>query len=691
MNDQIQSGIAEHAGAVCIDGGINFALYSAGASAVELCLFDADRNEVARHFLPEKTDEMWHGFLPGCTPGQRYGYRVHGDWSPQEGLRFNPAKLLIDPYARQLDGVFNWSPAVFDFQPDQVEDVWLKNEMDSSASIPLGVVVGPSASPVLSRPHIPWSEAIIYETNVSGFTMRHPDVPQSDRGRFRGMSNGNVIQYIKSLGITSVELMPVHTCVDEAFLIARGLRNFWGYNSIHFFVPDNRFAVRDGVSEFREMVNVIHDAGIEVILDVVYNHTGESDERGPTLSFRGIDNLSYYRSHADNHGRLINDTGCGNTINADEPVVQQLILDSLSYWHSEMGVDGFRFDLASVLGRTQQGFDSNHPLLQAISQQPGTRHAKLIAEPWDTGLNGYQLGGFPAPWAEWNDRYRDSARRFWRGDPNCLGDFARSIHGSSDLFEAQGRPPAASINFICSHDGFTLSDLVSFEQKHNQANGQNNADGHEHNFSCNHGLEGHSDNDVIRQKRLRHRLNLLTTLLISQGTPMILSGDEFGNSQNGNNNAYAQDNDTSWLDWRQLETNAGFFAKARQLIRLRNELPLLRQPHYLHGKKAGSADAAEIQWIRADGEQMLTDDWSHRNELILLLCAQSPHPDNSNNRPALAILVNNKAARELFTLPELLEQGVWEVRFHSSDSAPVTNHAGQWRIEGNTIVVLAIN
>jgi isoamylase len=686
----MQPGSPGPAGAHCDRDGVNFTLYSAGATAVELCLFDHDGRATARHFLPQQTAGTWHGYLPGCRPGQRYAYRVHGPWSPAEGLRFNPAKLLLDPYARQLDGAFRWDPALFDFLPGGEDDGWRKNEQDSAACVPRCIVTAASAAAPIRRPSIPWPELVIYEANVRGFTMRHPGVAEAERGTFRGLANRHILDYLKALGITALELMPVHALIDEAFLARRGLRNYWGYNSVQFFVPDGRFGRGDAVSEFRDMVRAIHDAGIEVILDVAYNHTGESDERGPTLSFRGIDNLCYYRSQPDDPGRLANDSGCGNSLNSDHPAVQALVLDSLCYWHRDMGVDGFRFDLATVLGRSQHGFDGAHPLLQRIGSHPDLRHARLIAEPWDAGPGGYQLGRFPPRWAEWNDRYRDTVRRLWRGDADQLAEFARRIHGSADLFEGNGRAPASSINFVTSHDGFTLQDLVSYARRHNQANGEHNRDGHPHNFSSNHGVEGASDEPSVARARERHRLNLLATLLFSQGTPMLLAGDEFGHSQGGNNNAYAQDNDTGWLDWRLAQSKQAFLQQVRALLALRRELPLLRLPHYLHGGSNATPCGPDIQWLRADGLPMQAHDWHGTPRFTLLLARQADDTDHAADGQAVALLFNAAAGACAFTLPRCAAARHWQLRFASSATPPPSHGPTSWQLTGWSLALLQL-
>jgi len=673
-------------GACLENDGVNFALYSGGAETVELCLYDEDRRETVKHMLPGKDDGVWHGFLPGCQVSQRYGYRVHGPWSPEKGLRYNPAKLLIDPYARRMDGVFHWNRAVYDYLPDSQRTAWHKSELDSAPFIPLSVVSQPRERGGAHSSWIPWAETIIYETNVRGFTMRHPDIPQAERGRFRGLSNGRILDYLKALGVTSVELMPVHALIDEAFLVKKGLRNLWGYNSIQFFTPDPRFAAHDPAEEFREMVNAIHDAGMEVILDVVYNHTGEGDERGPTLSFRGIDNQAYYRFEAGDPGRQVNDTGCGNTLNTDHPRVQNLVLDSLVYWHREMGVDGFRFDLATVLGRTGHGFSRKHPLLSRVGIEPELYRAKLIAEPWDPGPGGYQLGKFPLEWAEWNDRYRDTVRRYWRGDAARSSEFAQRIHGSADLFERGGRDPFASINFVSSHDGFTLSDVVSYKNRNNEANLESNQDGHAHNFSCNHGEEGATADAAINGVRRQQRLNMLATLMFSQGTPMLLAGDEFGNSQGGNNNAYAQDNETGWLDWHGLQEDPGFADKVRELVRLRRKLPLLRQARYVHGRMPTDQGWCDIAWLHPDGRPMVQSDWASGQQISLFYTCHEEQHEYSPVTHAIAILFNASVEAAEFALPSGLPSD-WVLRFFSSTAPPVEPRPGQWQLAARSLVL----
>lgn len=659
--------------------GVNFALHAPGASSVELCLFDHNGQPQNCTDLPHFDDGTFHGYVPGCRAGQHYGYRVHGTYDPSAGLYYNPSKLLIDPYARQLSGPVSWTDSVFghDLAID-LDQPMRRSTLDSAASIPKAIVQGPVHHPLHARPAIPWSECIIYETNVRGYTMRHPAVPEADRGRFLGMSNREVLEYIRALGVTTIELMPVHAFVDESFLIDRGLRNYWGYNSINFFAPETRLYSHDGVHEFREMVNAIHDAGLEVLLDVVYNHTAEGGKHGPTLSFRGIDNHSYYRTPVGSPGEYVNDTGCGNTLNADSPAVQKLVLDSLRYWSRDMGVDGFRFDLCPILGRSMQGFDAQHPLLAQIESDPQLAELKLIAEPWDVGPGGYQLGHFSDRWSEWNDQYRDSVRRFWRGDAAEAPTFARRLHGSSDIFESRGRMPRASINFVSSHDGFTLLDTVSYENRHNHANGEQNRDGHQHNYSSNHGVEGPAESLTINQLRRRQRLNMLASLLLSQGTPMLLAGDEFGNSQNGNNNAYAQDNDTGWINWSEADRDPDFNDSVRQLIWLRRKHSLLRHHDYRHGHTENENGHPDIRWLTPAGEELSAEQWKHDRALILLLTETGDSQGGDEPPVAAAFLMNAARQRVDFELPAIDVDGTWNLVFSSCEISHIK--PGHWRL-----------
>lgn len=675
-------------GASCDADGTNFAIYSSAAASVELCFFDAQLRESGRHALTEATDGVWHGYVHGCKPGQAYGYRVHGRYLPQQGLRYNPQKLLIDPYARKLCGEFSWSPAVFDFETPVKADSMQPSELDSADFVPKCVVVGHEPAGPPARPKVPWPEMIIYEANVRGYTMHHPEIGEADRGRFRGMQNAVILDYLKSLGITSIELMPVHAFIDEHHLYRRGLRNLWGYNSINFFTPAARYLGDDDIHAFRDMVNAIHDAGIEVILDVAFNHTGEGDRLGPTLSFRGIDNLTYYRTVANNPGDYVNDTGCGNTLDTNHPVVRDLILDSLRYWANTMGVDGFRFDLATVLGRNEHGFSPDHPMLTAIGEDPALRDIKLIAEPWDPGPGGYQLGKFPPRWAEWNDRYRDCVRQFWRGDSAAAAEFARRLHGSSDLFEVGGRKPSSSINFVTSHDGFTLADVVSFARRHNEANGERNRDGHAENYSHNHGTEGATDDSGIIAIRRRQRLNMLATLLLSQGTPMILAGDELGNSQGGNNNAYAQDNAIGWVDWTGARADPEFLELLRSLIRLRRDNPLLRQSEYVHDQ-TGSEAHNGISWLHPDGTHIAETDWPHVRAISLVLSTKDE--SDSTGHHGVAVVINGSDTALDFRIPGNGFAQSWQVAFTSGGESTRAMGGIQWRIDKLSVACLLQN
>ena len=642
--------------------GVNFALYSSCATAVELCFFDDRDRETARHVLPDCTNGIWHGYLPGCGAGQRYGYRVHGPYSPEDGMRFNPHKLLLDPYALSLSGNFKWNEAVFGFSGNSCDDPGSINTIDSAPFIPKCKIVEPSGNqPRRHRKH-DWQDTILYEMHVRGFTLRHPDVPQADRGKFSGLAHPKTLEYLKALGITSVELMPVHEFIDEPFLTEKGLRNYWGYNPISFFAPSSRYSGANAIGSFRAMVDGLHDAGFEVILDVVYNHTGESGAQGPTLSWRGIDNLAYYRTDPDNAAVYINDTGCGNTLNADHPATQRLILDSLRYSIETLGVDGFRFDLAPILGRHASGFDPEHSLWRAITGDAVIGRAKLIVEPWDPGPGGYHLGEFPPACSEWNDRFRDNTRRFWRGDPGQAPELARHLHGSADIFEQRGRGPRASINFVTSHDGFTLHDLVSYAQRHNEANGEANRDGHRHNYSHNHGVEGHSDDPAIVAVRRRQRLNMLATLLFAQGVPMLLAGDEFGHTQCGNNNAYAQDNETTWLDWQLIGQDPGFLDDVKLLLAERRRMPLFRQRHYLHQQTQTYDGRPDIEWLGFDGQQHAAGSWEHTSTLVLVL-NEVGAPDTEHPACAVAVAFNAGEQPCPLILPAVPVAGVWRMRF----------------------------
>ncbi|MBO3759225.1 glycogen debranching protein GlgX [Ciceribacter sp. L1K22] len=611
----VRPGDSARLGAIYDGDGVNFALFSAHAERVELVLFDeSGRIETDRIALPEYTDEVWHGYVPGLKPGTLYGYRVHGPYDPANGHRFNANKLLIDPYARELVGGIRWSPEVFGYNLDAEDKDMSFDDRDSAPFMPKCRVVDPSAADWGNdrRPMVPWADTIVYETHVKGFTILNPDVPEELRGTFEGMSQKAAVDYIKALGITSVELMPIHEFPDDSHLLDRGLKNYWGYNTLGFFAPAGRYYGPRGLQGFRDLVRAFHDAGIEVILDVVYNHTAEGNELGPTLSFKGIDNFSYYRTLPDNHRYYINDTGTGNTVNTSHPRVLQMVMDSLRYWAGEMHVDGFRFDLGTILGREPQGFDQRGGFFDAVTQDPLLSRVKLIGEPWDIGPGGYQVGGFPPGWAEWNDKYRDSTREYWLNGDNIAPDFAARILGSGDIYDQRGRRPWSSVNFITAHDGFTLNDLVSYDGKHNEANAEDNNDGHNHNRSHNYGAEGPTDDEGINAVRDRQKRNFLATLFFSHGTPMLLAGDEFGRSQMGNNNSYCQDSEISWLHWENLPpSNEALREFTRRLIELRKAQPLLRRGNW--------RDGMVIDWHNAEGGEQRPEHWLDGNTLVLHL------------------------------------------------------------------------
>jgi glycogen operon protein len=614
---RIKEGSPFPRGATWDGAGTNFSLFSANATKVEVCLFDdTGGREVARVELPEYTDQIFHGYLPDVRPGMFYGYRVHGPYAPEEGHRFNPNKLLLDPYARAHAGKMVWNPAVFGYTMESQDDLTF-NERDSAPYVPKCVVIDPNfdwhGEPGRNRTH--WGRTIIYETHVKGFTMRHPDVPEHLRGTYAGFGHKDIVGYIQSLGVTSVELLPIHTFLNDSHLLERGLSNYWGYNSIGFFAPDPRYAldVPNSLREFKEMVARYHEAGLEVILDVVYNHTAEGNERGPTLSFKGIDNASYYRLLPDQPRYYINDTGTGNTLNLSNARVIQMVTDSLRYWVEDMHIDGFRFDLGTILARESSGFDNEGGFLKAVGQDPVLGTVKMIAEPWDCGPGGYQVGGFPPGWSEWNDKYRDTVRDFWRGESSAAV-IAPRLSASGDIFNHQGRRPWACVNFITAHDGFTLNDLVSYNEKHNGANGENNQDGTSENRSWNCGAEGPTDDEAVIALRERQQRNFLATLLLSQGTPMMLAGDEFGRTQQGNNNAYCQDSEISWVDWGAAGNGDKPLTHfVRKLIAIRTEYPVLRRHRFLTGQRNEELDVKDVTWVNANGREMAAADWDDGN------------------------------------------------------------------------------
>ena len=647
--------------------GVNFALFSAHATKVELCLFDdAGKREIERIELPEYTDEVWHGFLPDARPGTIYGYRVHGPYEPEHGHRFNPHKLLLDPYAKAVVGQIQHHPSLFGYKMETTDDRTF-DARDSAAHMLKCRVIDQAFTWGEDRPpRTPWERTVVYELHVRGYTRLHPAVPEPLRGTFRGLTDPEVLTHLTDLGVTAVELLPIHTFVNDSYLIDKGLTNYWGYNTISFFAPARRYAsVPDfAFAEFKEMVARLHDAGIEVILDVVYNHTAEGNELGPTLSFKGIDNASYYRLLPDQARYYINDTGTGNTLNLSHPRVLQMVNDSLRYWVEEMHVDGFRFDLGTILAREPYGFDEGGGFLDSCRQDPVLSSVKLITEPWDCGPGGYQVGRFPPGWAEWNDRFRDGVRSFWKGDEGTLADFASRITASADLFNRRGRKPWASVNFVTAHDGFTLHDLVSYDDKHNDQNGEDNRDGSSNNRSWNHGAEGPTDDPEINELRERQKRNMLATLLFSQGTPMLLAGDEFGRTQKGNNNAYCQDNEISWVNWDHDAAGKALNRFTERLARLRRDYPVLRHTRYLTAAWDEDLGLKDSTWLTPAGTEMTPDQWrdGHARSLGFLLDGRA-QPSGIRRRGSgttLLLVVNAHHDVVLFTLPEAKGGRDWE-------------------------------
>jgi isoamylase len=655
----IKEGLPYPRGATWDGNGTNFALFSANATKVELCLFDPkDGRETARIVMPEYTDQVWHVYVPKIGPGTHYGYRVYGPYEPEAGHRFNHNKLLLDPYALAHAGEIKWDPACFGYTIGAEGDDLTFDGRDSAPFVPKCVVVDPGfdwqGEP--GRQKTPWEHTIIYEAHVKGFTMRHPKVPEDLRGTYAGMGSKEIVRYIKSLGVSAVELMPVHSFVDDALLIDKGLRNYWGYNTIGFFAPDPRYAAdkANSLREFKEMVARFHDAGLEVILDVVYNHTAEGNERGPTLSFRGIDNASYYRLQPEQKRYYINDTGTGNTLNISHPRVIQMVTDSLRYWVNETHVDGFRFDLGTILAREENGFDNQSGFLKACCQDPLLSQVKLIAEPWDCGPGGYQVGAFPPGWAEWNDKFRDTVRDFWRGEATA-SDLVPRLCASGDIFNTLGRKPWSSVNFVTAHDGFTLNDLVTFNDRHNEANGEDNQDGISNNRSWNCGEEGPSENPNVNAMRERQIRNMMATLLLAQGTPMIQAGDEFGRTQQGNNNSYCQDNEISWLNWDLKEKGRSLTKFIQKLTRMRHQYPILRYSRFLNGERDSELDLCDVTWINPNGLQMQEADWSEEVRCFGMVLDGRAQPSGikARGREATLLLIFN-AHHELvnFNLPD---------------------------------------
>ena len=671
---RIREGLPHPRGASWDGMGTNFALFSAHATKVEVCIFDDQgKRELHRIELPEYTNQIWHGYLPDVQPGTIYGYRVHGPYDPQEGHRFNPNKLLLDPYAVAYFGKLLWNPAIFGYQLESMDDLTF-DKRDSAPFMPKCVVVDPdfdwSGAPGRDKRGsptqlvVPFDDTIIYETHVRGFTKKHPAVPEHLRGTYAGLATKEVLEYIKSLGVTTIELLPIHAFINDSLLLEKGLTNYWGYNSIGFFAPDPRYASNkpNALREFKEMVACIHEAGLEVVLDVVYNHTAEGNERGPTLSFKGIDNSTYYSLIPDQKRYYVNDTGTGNTVDLNHARVIQLVTDSLRYWVEQTHVDGFRFDLGTILAREPSGFDRQSGFLRACGQDPVLATVKLIAEPWDVGPGGYQVGAFPPGWAEWNDKFRDDVREFWKGE-SSVATFTERLCASGDLFNHGGRRPWACVNFIAAHDGFTLNDLVTYNDKHNEANGEDNNDGSSNNHSWNCGVEGLTDDPEINALRQRQMRNLMATLLLSQGTPMILAGDEFARTQGGNNNAYCQDNDISWLDWDIQEKGKSLTRFVQKLTGLRHKYPILRRNLFLTGEYNEELGVKDVTWINANGNEMQENEWADANMrcfgMVMDGRAQSTGIRQRGHEATLLMVINGNHDMVTFTLPECAGGSRW--------------------------------
>jgi isoamylase len=700
--NRVREGYPRPHGAIWDGKGTNFALFSAYATKVEVCLFDSSgAKELERLALPEYTDEVWHGYIPEVHPGAVYGMRVYGPYEPAHGHRFNPNKLLLDPYARAHIGELKWDPAVFGYQLGLDKADLSFDERDSAPFVPKCVVVDPNFD-WKGQPRteaISWERAIIYEAHVKGFTKLHPKVLDHQKGTYAGMGTQAVIDYLKALGITTIELLPIHTFVNDSYLLEKGLTNYWGYNSIGFFAPDPRYASapEQSLREFKEMVARFHDAGLEVVLDVVYNHTAEGNERGPTLSFKGIDNASYYRLLKDDRRYYINDTGTGNTLNLSHPTVIEMVTDSLRYWVTETHVDGFRFDLGTILAREENGFDNKSGFLKACHQDPVLRSVKLIAEPWDCGPGGYQVGGFPAGWAEWNDRYRDTVRDYWKGAAPA-SKVAERLCASGNEFNRHGRRPWACVNFITAHDGFTLNDLVTYNEKHNEANGEENKDGSSDNRSWNCGIEGPADDPAVNALRDRQMRNFLSTLLLSQGTPMLLAGDEFGRTQMGNNNAYCQDNEISWLNWKLKEKGQSQLAFVKAVCALRHKYPIFHRNRFLTGAFDEELQVKDVTWINASGVEMRPEDWGDeamRCFGMLLDGRARPTGIRQRGTEATMLLALN-AHHDLvqFTLPAASGGGGWKLMLDTNVTEQIEGFKGsagdQYGVTGRSLAMFAL-
>lgn len=677
MSTRITEGRPFPLGATWDGQGVNFSLFSAHATKVELCLFDQEgKQELERIQLPEFTDEIWHGYLPDARIGQVYGYRVYGPYEPDAGYRFNHNKLLIDPYAKQLIGELKWSDHIFGYILNSPDADLSFDERDSAAYVPKAKVIDSTFDwKGRQSRHIAWDRTVIYEAHLRGMSMRHPTVLENLRGTFAGLTNKGLLEHIKSLGVTSVELLPIHAFVHDNHLLEKNLKNYWGYNSIAFLAPHSEYLASGELREFKEMVATFHDMGLELILDVVYNHTAEGNERGPTLSMRGIDNLTYYRLMPGNERYYLNDSGTGNTLDLSHPCVLRLVTDSLRYWAIDMGVDGFRFDLGTILAREKYGFNERHAFHVGCRQDPTLSQMKLIAEPWDCGLGGYQVGAFPPGWLEWNDRFRNTVRSFWRGDKGKLPELASRMTASGDLFNRGGRKPYSSVNFVTAHDGFSLRDLVSYNSPHNEANASEQDKGNSNSLSSNYGVEGPTDNIEIREIRLRQMRNYLATLFLSQGTPMLRAGDEIGHSQQGNDNTYCQDNELSWLNWDLDEEAQGLLDFTRRLIQLRNDYPALRRNRFLVGNYNETTRMKDVTWISPNGDEMTESMWKNIDAACLGLIIDGYKQVSTiqpNQEAILLLILNGHDFPVNFKLPEVVQGKGWRCLL---DTNTPTNHS----------------
>jgi glycogen operon protein len=684
---RIEEGRAFPMGATCLQGGVNFSVFSAHAEKIEVCIFSENgKRELARLALPERSGSIWHGFVPGLRPGTLYGLRAHGPYDPEHGHRFNPNKLLIDPYAKQLSGGLRWSNTLYGYRVGGPRSDLGFDPRDSAFAVPKCVTVNPSYDwDEDIRPEVRLRDTVIYEGHVKGLTAERRGVPKAQRGHFAGVASDAMLEHYQKLGITALELLPVQAFLDDQFLTDRGLVNYWGYQTIGFFAPEPRYLGGAGIAEFQHMVRRLHSAGIEVILDVVYNHSGEGNELGPTLSFRGLDNKSYYRLLPEHQRYYVNDTGCGNSLNFSHPAVLHLVLDSLRYWVEVMHVDGFRFDLATTLGREANGFDPSGGFFDAILQDPVLNRVKLIAEPWDTGPGGYQLGAFPSPFAEWNDKARDDMRRFWRGDGGVTADFSSRLLGSARQFDHSGRKATSTVNFVTAHDGFTLEDLVSYAHKHNEANGEAGNDGHNGNHSDNLGIEGPTSDPAIRERRSRRKRNLLASVFLSQGTPLLLAGDEIGNTQDGNNNAYCQDNAIGWVNWARADE--ALLAFTRKLIAFRRDHPSVRQTHFLHGRPRKRDGLPDVEWRLPSGREPKGENWGDQNwKTFGLIVRHSAETVIGGENDDQVFMIFNADGPAEVVMPEAPPGRAWVLALDTSaPEAEAATHSGTVRMPPETV------